>query len=214
MEDVVPVPLRNGCWKNLDVQWQAAIEADFQHPTSALLQPYLSSHISWSLCVTLTDTFCLMLAHPEAPRPCQCRAAWLGPMLGTGTASSVSTALQNCRQTWSRAAPRQRSCSSIIPTSAFSCQCSCPAPASAPHTPDSCCQWQWKGLWAAGISMVFSKNKHAQDSLYTHGLICWANLVHAFARELCCYCPGKLPISFISYSWLWHTNGSLHNRPQ
>lgn len=98
MEAVAPVPLRNGCWKKLEVQWQATY-ADFQHPTSALLQPYLSSHTSWSLCVTLTDTFCLMLAQPEVPSTCLvqgCCSAWLGPMLGSGMASSVTPA---CRST-------------------------------------------------------------------------------------------------------------------
>lgn len=69
-----------------------------------------------------------------------------------------------------------------------------------------------KGVVGSWSQHGLPKNKHAQDSLYTHGLSYWSNFVHAFAREFCCYCPGKRPISLISYSWLWHVNGSLHNR--
>lgn len=102
---------------------QAATNADVQHPTSALLQPYLSSHISWSLCVLASCWPTLMsLVHAY------CRVAVLPSWtpLGSGMAFSATPALQNCRQTRSRAAPRQGSCSSIIPTLSLCYQHSCP----------------------------------------------------------------------------------------
>lgn len=51
MEGVVPVPLRNGCWKNLEVQRQAATNADFQHPASSSLAPAISEHSHLMVCV-------------------------------------------------------------------------------------------------------------------------------------------------------------------
>lgn len=176
------------------------------------LAPAISeqSHLMVSVC----DTHRYLLPHAgPAQGPFYMPSAGLlfclaGTHAGVRHGLLCHICLQKYRQTWSRAAPRQGSCSTIIPT---------PLATSAPALHDSTCtpqllQWQWNGLWAAGISMVFPKIS-MHRTLYTHGLSHWSNFVHAFARGYFCYCPGKLPISLISYSWPCHTNGSLHNRP-
>lgn len=151
---------------------QAATNADVQHPTSALLQPYLSSHISWSLCVTLTATFCLMLAHPDAPGTCLLQGCCSARLDSTGVRHGLlcHTCPADLQADTEQGCPKARLMLQHNPHPQPLLPALLPCVTPYPTCPQQLLPMAVKGVVGSWSQHGLPKNKHAQDSLYTHGL--------------------------------------------